>query len=187
MLGSRVSRTCGTAMSANVASAMRSPFQLSVFVRVRTHCIARCQRSVPMSRTRIDVDPSISRTMSTPGLRTMAVMPCGLDEREDGERQRGDERQPERQLADRAEALAHGNQPRGAVLAGIGAPADHLRRTTARSSTAGAASSHKYSGSPKRSDPKSINRSIALSPAYLSIRASASLQRRFRPPAPGSA
>ena len=66
-------------MSANVASAMRSPFQLSVFVRVRTHCIARCQRSVPMSRTRIDVDPSISSTMSTPGLRTIAVMPCGLD------------------------------------------------------------------------------------------------------------
>jgi hypothetical protein len=60
-------------MSAKVAIAIRSPSHASVSVSVRTHAIDRRHRSTPISRTRIDVEPSRSITISTPGLRTIAV------------------------------------------------------------------------------------------------------------------
>jgi hypothetical protein len=105
---------------------MRSPFQLSVFVRVRTHCIARCQRSVahfahPHRRGSVHEQHDVDA-----GLRTIAVMPCGLDNARNGERQGGDERQPETKVAYQAEALVNGNESRSAVFTRIGAAPDHL-------------------------------------------------------------
>ena len=148
-LGSLVRRTCGAARWANSASATRSRRQPSTSANVRIHATERCHRSGATSVTRIDVDPSCSTTKSTPAVSVTDTSACG--------------RASATITSAAATLTASQNEspPANRYRSRTGAVRDERSRPTSRrrrascqsqigSSRTGPASSHRNSGSMKR-------------------------------------